>query len=352
MNVTDKLYTEWAWRTKSGIPNMNNPEDKAILDNLLKELTEDKAPVTPDDIVALISSIANDQDALKYIKKYIKNRPNQSSFFEYINSQNIDAGTLESGNAPQRVFNILADNDELDAYMQYIKKAPSFSDLGTQGNLISKLDGILSSETVTQLINIGGQEGGRGVGKAEVGLSTLVKDVKMMKGGKGDLSWGGKYLEVKGTAARLGKRDHSFTGGAAILDTIQELEINSTRPDAFMPAINDAKPEVFNKSVRDFKQLLNQVYDESLVNTYITQDACKASDSCRKALQKVYAGSYAKREGVEHFIFVDTSTNFGDYLSVTPDQLMAYIDSNPTGFSSPVNLKDGLAPQVFRNGIK
>ena len=81
MNVTDKLYTEWAWRTKSGIPNMNNPEDKAILDNLLKELTEEKAPVTPDDIVALISSIAKDQDALKYIIKYIKNRPNQSSFF-------------------------------------------------------------------------------------------------------------------------------------------------------------------------------------------------------------------------------------------------------------------------------
>lgn len=39
MNVTDKLYTEWAWRSKSGTPNINNPDDRAILDNLLKELT-------------------------------------------------------------------------------------------------------------------------------------------------------------------------------------------------------------------------------------------------------------------------------------------------------------------------
>ena len=25
MNVTDKLYTQWAWRTESGIPDINNP---------------------------------------------------------------------------------------------------------------------------------------------------------------------------------------------------------------------------------------------------------------------------------------------------------------------------------------
>ena len=38
MNVIDKLYTEWAWRTKSGTPDYNNPEDKAILDILIEEL--------------------------------------------------------------------------------------------------------------------------------------------------------------------------------------------------------------------------------------------------------------------------------------------------------------------------
>lgn len=41
MSIVDKLYTEWAWRTKTGIPDINNPEDKAILDKLLKEATEE-----------------------------------------------------------------------------------------------------------------------------------------------------------------------------------------------------------------------------------------------------------------------------------------------------------------------
>lgn len=37
MNVIEKLYTEWAWRTKSGVPDINNPEDKAILNTIIFE---------------------------------------------------------------------------------------------------------------------------------------------------------------------------------------------------------------------------------------------------------------------------------------------------------------------------
>ncbi len=37
MNVTDRLYTEWAWRSKTGTPSMDNAEDKAILDKLIAE---------------------------------------------------------------------------------------------------------------------------------------------------------------------------------------------------------------------------------------------------------------------------------------------------------------------------
>lgn len=45
MSVVDKLYTEWAWRTKTGIPNITNPEDKAILDSLISELNLEQEPI-------------------------------------------------------------------------------------------------------------------------------------------------------------------------------------------------------------------------------------------------------------------------------------------------------------------
>ena len=41
MNITDKLYTEWAWRTESGVPDINNPKDKAILDGIISDLGKD-----------------------------------------------------------------------------------------------------------------------------------------------------------------------------------------------------------------------------------------------------------------------------------------------------------------------
>jgi len=356
MNITDKLYTEWAWRSKTGTPSMDNAEDRALLDTIIGEATDKNKPVTPDDIISLISSISDDQEALQYLRRYIRNRPNQNSFFDYIKLQNIDDNTLQSGDAAQRVFNVLADNDDLENYMLYIKKTVSFSDLGVRGNILSKFNGKLSGNSVKSLINIGGQEGGRGVGKAEIGLSTLIGDVKMMKGEKGDLDWGGKYLEVKGSAARLGKRDHSFTGGAEIIDTLEALQLDTNRPDSFMPALfnisQDREDVDYKKSVEQLNKLLNQVYDEEYVKRYITPENCTDSNRLRVALQKVYAASYAKREGVAHFIFVDTNTSFGDYLSLAPEQLMTYIGENPKKFSSPISLKNGLAPQIFRSGIK
>ena len=79
MNITNKLYTEWAWRTESGVPDINNPKDKRILDRLISELTEEAKPITKDDIVALLGSIENDTEALQHIKKYISNEKKEKS---------------------------------------------------------------------------------------------------------------------------------------------------------------------------------------------------------------------------------------------------------------------------------
>ena len=38
MNVIDKLYTEWAYRSESGTPDIKNPKDKAVLDAILSEI--------------------------------------------------------------------------------------------------------------------------------------------------------------------------------------------------------------------------------------------------------------------------------------------------------------------------
>ena len=73
MDVIDKLYTEWAWRTKTGTPVIDNPEDKAILDNLIYELTEESdIEDIKKNLLNIIQNI-NDPSELTKISKYASN---------------------------------------------------------------------------------------------------------------------------------------------------------------------------------------------------------------------------------------------------------------------------------------
>ncbi len=64
MNVIDKLYTEWAWRTKSGTPSIKNAEDKAILDKLINELSDSSEGVKPINYNPFISVLRAYQQTL------------------------------------------------------------------------------------------------------------------------------------------------------------------------------------------------------------------------------------------------------------------------------------------------
>lgn len=355
MNVVDKLYTEWAWRTKTGTPDINNPEDKAILNKLIGELTSNQTvseadEITNDEIVQLIASIKDDKEALNYIRKYIKNRPKQNTFYNTCKAAKIDLNTIEGVNTPQKIFNILADNEDLEDFQEYINSGQlSFSDLGSTGNLIKNLTSSgLSSKSVQDILSIGGYEGGRGVGKGEVALALFLKDVEMMVGGKGDLNWGGRYLEVKGIGGRLGSRGQSVPDTLPLIkkkNSIPELE-NSIRPDQFIAYM--AENEDSNTLLREVEQFAYKLYPEGEASKYISKDILDDPKQLRKAFQKIYFRNYANKEGVDHFIFIDTTN--GGYYSVSKEGTDDLVDAFPT-LTSPITLND-TAPNVFKSGIK
>ena len=80
MNVTDKLYTEWAWRTKSGVPNINNPEDKAILDSIISEMN---LPVNEETVI--IEADGSEYDQL--ISYHLFGDTNQTQNIPGVNKQ-------------------------------------------------------------------------------------------------------------------------------------------------------------------------------------------------------------------------------------------------------------------------
>lgn len=96
MNIVDKLYTEWAWRTKSGIPDINNPEDKAILDSILEQSI--KVRTTEEVIKVLQSAGVKDSYTLRAVQNTYNsyNDSQKQNFNRYFRSLKLNDTNLKT----------------------------------------------------------------------------------------------------------------------------------------------------------------------------------------------------------------------------------------------------------------
>lgn len=332
MDALERYINRVAYKFDKGYPDVNNPQDMEILMEMISpliEAEEEKEETLSVQLIKdLLDTLDGDQEALKYIKKYIQNRPGQDSFFDYATSSNVDEKTVDTANAPQVIFKILADGNDFQNFLKYKESLNKFGELGQEGNLLSKFaNSGLSKETLQKILSFSGKEGGRGVGKGEVGLAMLLDDVKMATG-KGDLDWGGKYLEVKGTAARLGKRDRAYTNfdSSELGKIAVENEVSDRRLDTMIPTLIANGADV--KEVRDaYIKFLDTTHSKGKAKEFLKDTDLTDSNEVRRDTTKTYFTNYAESEGVDHFIFMNTNTRFGDYVSFTPEEISPLVDA-------------------------
>jgi hypothetical protein len=72
MNVIDKILNEWSFRCHDGIVDINNPQKKAILDEILKEFNVNLLNEDQDDQLSNIFSYIGDESALTKIEVFDK----------------------------------------------------------------------------------------------------------------------------------------------------------------------------------------------------------------------------------------------------------------------------------------
>ena len=213
MNVTDKLYNEWAWRTKSGTPDMNNPNDKAILDSLIKNLTEEKELSGKAKLIQLINSTELSDDQIVRIGNGIVNIGFKDDVLQKLRDKGFTEDAFKSKGALEGIFKQLADTD-INAILQYLDKPAK---LTSGRHNILKLTG-LSEDVIRLIFNItpGMDALGSAIGPGEVALGLLFSNVDNRSGG-GDLNWNGSNLEVKKNSGRFGQQG----GRAASLNTFK-----------------------------------------------------------------------------------------------------------------------------------
>ena len=292
---------------------------------------------TPQEIIDLIKDLdskdlLSDEGDLEYIKRFLSQKPYTNKISQYLTNQNLTPTTISEGDVQVMIMDILSRNGDIETYANYIDNPSALTAVGNSGMLIANIQQVsgLKESTIRELINLIGTESGRGVGRAEIALATIFNDVGMSKS-KGDLDWSGEYLEVKGTSARLGKRDRASANfiktNLGIL--AQQFDKSDKRIDTLVSNISNEeganRTDLFN-ALNDF---VKDEYPHSSMD--LPSDLNMSNPlAVRKALTKIYFNNYAEHEGVDSFIFVNTSRNryFSRYIIFTKEQIPQLIDGN------------------------
>ena len=338
----DNLVNEWAYRCEKGYPDMDSPSDLRVLKTILKEegITipqfqqviseqEKSDELTIKDIEDILNQIKDDKAAIKKIYNFISNRPGEKGFFGVANDSNVTDKTVDTSNAPQVIFDLLSNSGDLKKYLDFNK--PGFGEIGKEGNFLDFFEGKsgITKDTLTKMFNFSGKESGRGVGKGEVAMALLFKDVKMAAAGGGDLNWGGKSLEVKGSSARLGGRDRKFEGfeRTALGQLATKYDKSDTKLTTLITNLSDedglGRKELLD-AVIDFE---SKAHPKGDAEKYFTEDILDSPIELRKSFTKNLIKNYSTSKNIDHFIWWNSDDIFGKYLSFKPEEADDLVDN-------------------------
>jgi hypothetical protein len=326
MTVIDQILNEWSFRCHDGIVDMNDPKKVKILFEILKPiLTED---IDDDILNALIDADSDTKSqVLNFIKKSTSKTVEKSSdggFYAYLKSKNITDDMIDGVNVPERIHDLLIDNNDFDNFNKYRKTPKSFP--GGSNSLPEILAGTgVSPKSISEIINIDGKKKGAGVGKGEVALALFFSDIRKAPG-KGDLDWNGDNLEVKSIGARFGGErevNSSVILGSKLGKAAEQYDFNPLkRLDAVISGLHDEMdPKELYDIVVDF---FKNIYPNADFN-YLSIDSLKNITDTRKALNKLYISNYMNSENIQHIIFINSA---GNYIAFTPEQIEDIVDKN------------------------
>jgi hypothetical protein len=324
MTVIDKILNEWSYRCDDGIVDLTDATKVKILFEILREDIDD-------DLLSALVKADPDTKAkvLKFIKKSTSKTSEKGSedgFYNYLDKHNLNDAHI--GSLSDQIFEILSDNDDLDKFNEYRKSPLKLSGLGQTGNIISVLSETgISQTSLIQLLNLIGQESGRGIGKGEILLALFFDDAKISEG-KGDITSSEGSVEIKGSGARLGDRgtNTSIFTNSDLAKLAIDFEIEDVRIDTLVASLaEEADNSLVYKATVDF---LKNIFTQIDITNYFPSDAIKSISTMRTVLNKIYVINYLTKEGIDKMIYIDTKAKQGNYVSFSPDEMTEIISNN------------------------
>jgi hypothetical protein len=290
------------------------------------------------DLLKLIKDAELTSDQIQKLHKSVGSFAYKDDILRVVNQKGFTSDKFKTGNtAIDTIFEKIAES-EIDEFIKYIEKPKKLSDVAVGGNFASQMG--ISNKLAKDLINIepGADAGGSSVGKAEVFLGLMFTDVdNNVK--SGDLNWGGKNLEVKGTGGRLGQQAGRGSDSKIQIETLAKDFLSEEELMEYIERLQKIKysmvisiKELFEKTDggSDVIARFQTTLDNTFYNKGVAKDYFKDSsdftnlDKVKKNLIKLNARSYAIKTNVDVFLFLNSSN--GDYVIIDIDGLDQAID--------------------------
>jgi len=349
MNVTDKLYTEWAWRTKTGVPDINNPEDKAILNKLISELVkeEDQEPkaITKKDIIDYINNAELDDKQIVKLYQRVTNFGNYRSIRDKVKQKGY--GDKIYKQYSQQIQSIIEDLPVEDSrkFSDFLQKGGAkFPTKSRGGNIINDISAQtnLPTNVVKAVFRHTAQdEKKRGVGMGELALILLFDNVTNAVS-KGDLAIDGQEFEVKGQGAKLGPNLRPL-GNQAFIQAFSKFGVEGTNKPSYrgnnyiLQNINQLLVDLYNDHGQEVVDTLNQILNSVGLENIDRADFANAT-SLNTAIGIKHFLAYQKDEGFEHFMVHDFGAKGGGdtgkfaFVSGSPEQMANSLKNSDISF--------------------
>lgn len=351
MNVTDKIYSEWAWRSRTGTPSMDNPEDKAILDNIIAELTNADGQVSKKEVIDAINRGDFSPEQLQSILNGISGVAYKEDVTNFLNNKGKSVSSIS-----QTIYNRMVENGDIQAYHQYITGKPiNYDGLGSTGNLKSRFGKLFSEATLNFLLDIKPQVGNVATGKGEVFLCVFTSDVNGDTS-SGDVGVGNKGIEVKnksaipmGQKAQFGKNtdkkfiEDAITAVNNILEEPIQVVTRGKRPLHRLNIILDAVAEQDNSKIDGAIGAIDNAFRSNYPGLDFSDFSLKNfkkgngidADAAEQMFGKKVIQLYIQTEEFEEVLFLDDSS--GDFAKVPSSKLVDLV-----GTKIKTWMKDGL----------
>ena len=361
MDAFDKFLKNVSYKFDKGYPD--GPEDMAKLFEMANKLIEADEPkkLSKNDLIKLIQDLDLDDDQITKLYNRTKNFTTYRPIKSTLTSKDYNPIVLKKFS--KEIQDLIEDlpKNEVDDFVKYLSDKEKQIDFpgNSKGNLFNTLakTGVPDSVVKKVVYHTSQDEGKRGVGMGELGLSLIFKNVGSSKG-KGDLSINGEEFEIKGEGATLGDKPSKLEGvigpklepfGVTIGNKI-EFNGQTYNKNAFAQLLADVykatdKKDQLKTIIKDILVNDNGLGAEAVDSLFGSIDF-SSPESIQTNISLMNFVRYAQKEGFNHFLahdFGQGGKGNGEYIYVkgSPEEMASQLKSAGAKFEklSPNNLR-------------